>query len=368
MVDRATEGLAVFLVGGAVRDQLLGYPYHERDWVVVGSTPEAMLARGFKSVGKDFPVFLHPETHEEYALARTERKSGHGYTGFTVHASPDVTLEEDLVRRDLTINAIAQRPDGTLVDPYAGAKDVVQRQLRHVSDAFQEDPLRVLRVARFMARYATLGFNVAPYTLTLMSDMVASGELRHLVAERVWKETERALGETSPEAYFELLHRTGALAVIMPSLKGEAYQHGLVRLSQGEDAQARWALLLSGLVLDDIETLCRSLTVSNPFRQLARALAQALACWQPGARDAARWLEGFNALDLWRNPERLQAVLPLLTLCAPGVNVSLIHRAAQAAQNISAQSLIAAGYKGAELGHQIGKARHDAIVDVLACA
>ena len=187
-----------YLVGGAVRDSLLGYPFHERDWVVVGATPEQMLALGYQQVGKDFPVFLHPDTKEEHALARTERKSGKGYTGFSVYAAPDVTLEQDLLRRDLTINAIAQADDGSLVDPFHGADDLKQKILRHVSDAFAEDPLRVLRVARFYARYAHLGFTVAPQTKQLMQQL--SSELDTLAAERVWQETAKALSEKTPQA------------------------------------------------------------------------------------------------------------------------------------------------------------------------
>ena len=183
--DALTQGLDVYRVGGAVRDALLGWPVVDHDWVVVGATPEAMRQRGFKPVGRDFPVFLHPHTAEEYALARTERKSGHGYSGFEVYASPDVTLEEDLSRRDLTINAIAQGPGGQLTDPFHGQQDIEQRLLRHVSPAFSEDPLRVLRTARFLARYAHLGFTIAPDTHTLMREVSQSGELGHLAAERV---------------------------------------------------------------------------------------------------------------------------------------------------------------------------------------
>jgi len=180
----------VYLVGGAVRDKLLGVPCKERDWVVVGNTPEALLEKGYKQVGSSFPVFLHPETREEYALARTERKQGHGYHGFTVDFNPGVSLEEDLSRRDLTINAIARGPDEQLIDPFGGQADIESRVLRHVSPAFSEDPLRVLRVARFAARFAPLGFTVHPSTLALMSGMAASGELSHLVPERVWGEIE----------------------------------------------------------------------------------------------------------------------------------------------------------------------------------
>ncbi|HEY1137772.1 MAG TPA: multifunctional CCA addition/repair protein [Xanthomonadaceae bacterium] len=210
--------MKTYLVGGAVRDALLGLPCGDRDYVVVGETPESMLAAGFQTVGKDFPVFLHPDTGEEYALARTERKSARGHRGFVVHASPEVTLEEDLVRRDFTINAIAQAPDGTLVDPYHGARDLQDRVLRHVGPAFVEDPLRVLRAARFMARFAALGFSVAPETMALMRAMVADGELAELTAERVWKELAGALRTPRPSAFLRTLRDCGALAVVLPEV------------------------------------------------------------------------------------------------------------------------------------------------------
>src|SRR5688572_28478050 len=203
---RENEDVKVYLVGGAVRDELLGLPVKERDYVVVGATPEEMVAAGFKPVGKDFPVFLHPETHEEYALARTERKSGRGYKGFQVHAAPEVTLEEDLKRRDLTINAIAKAEDGALTDPFGGRKDLGARVLRHVSEAFAEDPVRILRVARFAARF---GFKVHEGTMKLMQDMVNSGEADFLVPERVWQEFSRGLGERHPELMFQVLQRSG---------------------------------------------------------------------------------------------------------------------------------------------------------------
>lgn len=207
-----------YLVGGAVRDGLLGRPFVERDYVVVGATPEEMVALGYRPVGKDFPVFLHPQSGEQYALARTERKTGPGYYGFATRFSPDVTLEEDLARRDLTVNAMAQGASGAIVDPYGGRRDLEARVLRHVSPAFVEDPLRVLRVARFAARFAPLGFTVAPETLDLMRRIVASGELAALVPERVWVETERALGEEKPVTYFEVLRDCGALAAVFPEI------------------------------------------------------------------------------------------------------------------------------------------------------
>jgi tRNA nucleotidyltransferase (CCA-adding enzyme) len=208
--------MKTFLVGGAVRDQLLQRTIGDRDWVVVGGTPEALQALGYTPVGKDFPVFLHPRTHEEYALARTERKSGHGYHGFVVHASPDVTLEEDLARRDLTINAIAQDDDGTLIDPFHGQADLQAKVLRHVSPAFAEDPVRILRLARFAARFRD--FSVAPETLALMQTMVEHGEVDHLVPERVWQELARGLMEVRPSRMFEVLRQCGALARLLPEL------------------------------------------------------------------------------------------------------------------------------------------------------
>ncbi|GAA4858277.1 multifunctional CCA addition/repair protein [Luteimonas vadosa] len=207
-----------YLVGGAVRDALLGLPPGDRDHVVVGATPEAMLAAGFKPVGRDFPVFLHPETGEEHALARTERKSARGHRGFVVDAHPSVTLEEDLGRRDFTINAIAQRADGSLVDPHGGAADIDSRILRHVGPAFVEDPLRVLRAARFMARFAPLGFTVAEETIALMKQMVVSGELEALVPERVWQELSRALAAPRPSAFLCTLRDCGALAAVLPEV------------------------------------------------------------------------------------------------------------------------------------------------------
>jgi len=207
-----------YLVGGAVRDGLLNLPIKDRDWVVTGTTPEAMLAAGYQQVGRDFPVFLHPKTREEYALARTERKSGQGYTGFITWFAPDVTLEQDLQRRDLTINAIAQDSDGNIIDPFNGRHDIQQRLLRHVSAAFNEDPLRVLRVARFAARFAHLNFRIADETMALMQHMAASGELAHLTAERVWKETESALQSPNPQVFFQVLRDCNALAVLFPEI------------------------------------------------------------------------------------------------------------------------------------------------------
>jgi len=217
-------GARCYLVGGAVRDRLLGLPFSDHDWVVLGVTPEQMQAAGFRPVGKDFSVFLHPRTQEEYALARTERKSGHGYRGFVFHTGPEVTLEQDLQRRDLTINAIAEDEVGNLIDPSNGQADISARKLRHVSAAFTEDPVRVLRIARFMARFASLGFTVAEETMALLRQMVDAGEVDHLVPERIWQETQKALMSARPSAYFQTLHACGALARVMPEL---AALHGV---------------------------------------------------------------------------------------------------------------------------------------------
>lgn len=255
--------MQTFMVGGAVRDRLLGLTVKDRDWVVVGATPDEMIARGFRPVGKDFPVFLHPDTHEEYALARTERKTGHGYKGFAFDAAPDVTLEDDLLRRDLTINAIACDDDGRLIDPHGGAADLEQRVFRHVSAAFGEDPVRILRVARFAARFADFG--VAPETLALMRKMVEQGEVDHLVAERVWQELARGLMESSPSRMISTLRACGALARILPELERlfgvpQPVQHhpeidtGVHVLAvidhaaiTGQALEVRWACLLHDL-------------------------------------------------------------------------------------------------------------------------
>ena len=251
----------ICLVGGAVRDALLGLPITERDWVVVGTTPEQMLAQGFKQVGRDFPVFLHPSTNEEYALARTERKQGQGYHGFACFSDPSITLEDDLLRRDLTINAMAQCAEGVIVDPFNGQADLKNRQLRHVSAAFSEDPLRILRIARFAAKLASFNFQIADETLELMTQMIASGELACLTPERVWLETVKALQTQAPQRYFEVLQQVGALQVLMPELsclfsvpqeskwhpEGDVGTHSLLVLQAmrkiSDDVACLWAAL-----------------------------------------------------------------------------------------------------------------------------
>ncbi|MNK31341.1 Multifunctional CCA protein [compost metagenome] len=261
--------MKIYTVGGAVRDQLLGLPVKDHDHVVVGATPDDMLRRGFRPVGKDFPVFLHPKTQEEYALARTERKTAPGYRGFVFHTAPDVTLEEDLVRRDLTINAIAQAEDGSLTDPFGGIDDIQNKVFRHVSDAFGEDPVRILRLARFAARFDT--FTVAPATMELMRRMVGDGEVDALVAERVWQEVAKGLMEARPSRMLTVLHECGALARILPEL---AINDHLLRVidrvaGAGHALCVRFAVLMLAVPLEQINVLSERLRVPNDCRELA---------------------------------------------------------------------------------------------------
>jgi len=344
-----------YLVGGAVRDKLLGYPHSEHDWVVVGSTPEAMLAAGYKPVGKDFPVFLHPQTNEEYALARTERKSGSGYHGFVCHSSPDVTLEQDLARRDLTINAIAEDEHGQLIDPYGGRNDLAQRQLRHVSPAFSEDPLRILRVARFAARYHHLGFAVAAETMALMTTMVAQGEANHLVAERVWKETERALTEPNPEVFFAVLQQCGALAVLFPALANP--QPGLNNLArcapQTNYPLIRFAVLCAYLDAKVAAVLCEQIKAPNDYRELTVLATQQLSA-VAGADTPQQAFAILEAADALRRPERFTQLLEVCTqLSISNQNVQRLQRALQSATAIVAQPLLERGFIGKALGEQL---------------
>jgi tRNA nucleotidyltransferase (CCA-adding enzyme) len=339
--------MRVYLVGGAVRDRLLGRPVHERDWVIVGATPEELMALGYQPVGREFPVFLHPVTHEEHALARLERKVGPGYRGFTTQFAPSVTLEEDLKRRDLTINAMAEDEQGSIIDPHGGQADLAARTLRHVSEAFVEDPVRILRVARFAARYAPLGFRVAPETLELMGRITASGEARTLVPERVWQETERALGEERPDVYFEVLRECGALAVVFPEVDAlfgvpqpprwhpevDTGVHVLLALryaaGQGAPGIVRFAVLTHDLGkaatprdkwpshhgheefgVPLIEDLCDRLKVPNAYRELAILTARHHTLVHRALElKPATVLTLLETCDAFRRPERFGELL-----------------------------------------------------------
>ncbi len=401
--------MKIYLVGGAVRDRLLGRPVTERDYVVVGATPDALAARGLRPVGKDFPVFLDPGTGEQYALARTERKTGTGYYGFATRFSPDVTLEEDLARRDLTINAMAEDEHGGVVDPYGGRRDLGARVLRHVSPAFAEDPLRVLRVARFAARFAGLGFTVAPETLALMRGMAASGELAALVPERVWVETVRALGEERPAVYFEVLRECGALDAVFPELAAlfgvpqpekwhpeiDTGLHTMQVLEIAAGLTPETAVRFAALVHDVgkgltpraawpqhlgheeagvelIERMCARLRAPVEHRELAVLVARHHARVHRAAElRPGTLLELLEATDAFRRAERFAR---LLVACeadargrgperraAPYPQADLLRRLRDAAAAVRPDPAIVAGEPGPIIAERLRAARIEAI-------
>ncbi len=375
--------MQIYLVGGAVRDELLGLAIKDRDWVVVGASADDLLAQGFRPVGRDFPVFIKPDTGEEYALARTERKSGHGYAGFQFHASPEVTLEEDLARRDLTINAMAQSEQGELVDPYGGEKDIAARKLRHVSDAFSEDPLRVLRVARFAARFAPLGFDVADDTLDLMRQISHSGELEHLTTERVWQEFERALATDHPLVFLAVLKQVDALDRLLPefaSLDLELTAPVIDRLKAVDSSPESCFALLCELTLtaktltkntlttktltaqteqpsQQITQIAERLKAPNRFRDLAvQFCSWHETLYQLEQVDAAQRLEMIHALRLLKKQNNLTALLHLTQARHPDFDLQLSARLQDlllTLERISTQDLMRAGFTGKALGQAI---------------
>ncbi|MFW5404479.1 multifunctional CCA addition/repair protein [Pectobacterium carotovorum] len=402
--------MKIYLVGGAVRDSLLGLPVTEKDWVVVGATPENLLEQGYQQVGKDFPVFLHPVSRDEYALARTERKSGKGYTGFVCHAAPDVTLEQDLLRRDLTINAIARTERGDLIDPYHGRRDLENRVLRHVSDAFSEDPLRVLRVARFAARFAHLGFQIAEETMALMQKMAHEGELAYLTPERVWKETEKALGTSSPDVYFQVLRDCGALTVLFPEIDNlygvpapakwhpeiDTGIHTMMTVAMAArlspEIDVRFATLChdlgKGLTPPElwprhhwhgpagvklVEALCQRLRVPNPIRDLAKLVAEyhdlvhTVQVLQPKTL-----LKLFDAIDVWRKPQRLEQLALTSEADARGragfeenpyPQGDYLREAFRVASQVSSADVVADGFKGIDVRNELARRRIHALAD-----
>lgn len=367
--------MEIYLVGGAVRDKLLGLAVKDKDWVVVGATVDDMLARGFRQVGRDFPVFLHADTNEEYALARTERKAGKGYTGFTVHAAPDVTLEEDLKRRDLTINAIAEAEDGTIIDPYGGRADLDAHILRHVSAAFTEDPLRVLRVARFVARFAGLGFTVAPETLSLLRAISESGELEHLVPERIWQETQRALREAVPTRYFQLLQECAALPHLMPELSSGFSNAGnsthllesAVRLSTA--IPVRFAVLCAELSETQLSNLSQRLRLPNDYRELAalvRQYAQRFASLELEGPHPVSLLSLLQDCDAFRREERFRHFLLACRTLATNDDeaakkADCLLLGLKLARQVDTGAIVAQGYKGRDFARQLEKERVAAI-------
>ncbi len=351
-----------------MRDKLLGYPVKDRDWVVVGASPQQLLDLGYQQVGLDFPVFLHPKSKEEYALARTERKLGHGYTGFTCYSAPDVSLEQDLMRRDLTINAMAEDSNGVIYDPYNGQQDLAQRILRHVSPAFSEDPLRVLRIARFHARYAHLGFTIAAPTLKLMQTMVDDGELAHLVSERVWQETARAIQSQNPEVYFTTLQQCGALSVVMTELDDNIAAASSVSLTILQRAVTlspalaiRFAALCTTLAPEAIATLCQRLVVPNDCRDLALLTANYHVLIQQGHHLSASETTGlFTACDAFR---RRQRFIHLLQCCEAGSDSDFeakrqyFNTALKACDSINPRVFVDAGLKGKDIAHAVEQQR-----------
>ncbi len=400
--------MQIYLVGGAVRDRLLGLPVKERDWVVVGATPDQMDALGYRRVGVSFPVYLHPQTGEEHALARTERKTGPGYRGFSVDADAGVTLEDDLRRRDLTINAMAQDSAGQIIDPYDGQADLAARLLRHVSPAFREDPVRILRAARFAARFEPLGFSVAPETLQLMREMVAAGEAEALVAERVWQETELALATPRPDVFFDVLRACGALAVVFPEVNAlwgvpqpaqwhpeiDTGVHLLMALQASARLSPRPEVRFAVLVHDLgkgttpsrfwprhtgheersaglVRALCERLGAPNRFRDLGVAVARyhGLAHRALELRPATLLsvLEGVDAL---RRPERLDDFLAACEADSRGrlgchdtpyPQAALLRAAREAAATVNAAQIAGQGLAGAALGEAIRQERTRAI-------
>lgn len=400
--------MQTYLVGGAVRDTLLDIPVADRDWVVVGSTPEKMSKQGFKQVGNDFPVFLHPDSGEEYALARTERKSGSGYNGFICDSSSDVTLEQDLIRRDLTINAMAMDAQGEIIDPYGGKRDLQNRVLRHVSDAFIEDPLRVLRVARFAARYHQYGFVIAPETLDLMSNISSSGELESLSAERVWKETARSLLGANPAVYFEVLRRCEALPVWFCELNVlwgipnppqwhpeiDTGIHTMMVLEQAAQISSSLPVRFAALVhdlgkgltdpagwpshrgheklgMEAIKQLSARLKVPNDCRDLALLVSEFHTHLHRAFElKASTVLKVLNQCDAWRKPERFEAFLLACTADARGrtgfeqsayPQADYFRAALVAASRCDVQEIIAQGYTGKQIKEQLDNNRTNQI-------
>jgi len=369
--------MKIYLVGGAVRDELLGRSVSERDWVVVGANPEKLLQLGYQPVGKDFPVFLHPKTHEEYALARIERKTGAGYTGFACYFSEEVTLEEDLKRRDLTINAMAKSESGEIIDPYGGQADLRDRVLRHVSSAFVEDPVRILRVARFAARFGD--FHVHSDTVALMTAMRQTNELDALVAERVWRELERAIEEPFPLQFFSVLQSCQAMAKLFPELgtisdNANPHNHfaALARAVElSAEGPVRFAALLHDLAQASIKKLSKRLHIPVIYH----GLAQLVAGWcvdygRLPTLDAAYWLQLLENTDAFRRPQRFQQFLLACAATLPDSKIAMTYNqsleaALQLAKKIDIAPLLASGLSGQALGEALSRARKAVIADYL---
>ena len=400
--------MQIYLVGGAVRDQLLHYPVKDKDYLVTGATVKQMLELGYQQVGKSFPVFLHPESNQEYALARTELKQGKGYTGFICDFSPEITLEQDLIRRDLTINAMAQNTNGEIIDPYNGQQDLENKLLRHVSPAFVEDPLRVLRVARFAARYHHLGFTVADETIVLMREIANSGELNTLVAERVWQETQSALSEKSPQIYFQVLRQCDGLSEVFPELdklwgvpnpekwhpEVDTGVHTMMALEQAtllsDSLPMRFATLTHDLGkaltpeakwpshhghektgLTAIAQLCERVKAPNEYRELAMIVSEYHThCHKAFELKPSSVIKLFDNIDVWRKPERFELFLLACTADLRGrtgfeqneyPQAQYLAECYQKANLVSVKNIVQQGFKGAAIREQVAKERIEVI-------
>jgi len=362
----------IYLVGGAVRDQLLKIPVKDKDWVVVGASPDELLEQGYIQVGKDFPVFLHPDSKQEYALARTERKSGQGYTGFTCDANSKVTLKEDLLRRDLTINSLAKDSKGNIIDPFSGLEDLRHKKLRHVSEAFREDPLRILRIARFAARFHHLGFTIADETMALMKEMTSKGELEHLTAERVWLETVKASNETDPHIYFEVLQQCGGLTpwfeewqrVLDHVPEASSQAEILLKINVGTaDHSSQYRLIALSYLLDDkARFLFHRLKAPKKIISLAKLMPTASKVLLSTQYDAEDIQKLFKVTDAYRQPDRFDTVVDIVSQIADGLDLACaplktIKTTLDAALAVDPQSLIDIGLKGPELGKALEKMR-----------
>lgn len=349
--------MKIYLVGGAVRDRCLNLPVKERDWVVTGATPEEMLMRGFRQVGKDFPVFLHPDSHEEYALARTERKIASGYKGFKTYFDPNVSLEEDLRRRDLTINAIAETADGEFIDPFYGLNDLKNKVLRHVSGAFVEDPVRILRIARFAARFAKLGFKIADETLVLMQKMVDNGEVDALVPERVWKEVSRALLESQPAQFFIVLKECHALSRLFPEFV-DFFEDAIEALQRSVDftdkPALRWAACCHRLNQTQLVALNQRLHLPKEYFELNQLIIDYLTHCQQSL-NAEESLQLLEKLDAFRRRERFEDFLEVCQILT--IDVTRLKQFHQIAQTVNVQTLISQGIQGIAIKNALFQAR-----------
>lgn len=359
--------MKIYLVGGAVRDKLLNRPVKEKDWVVVGATVEEMLQLGYKQVGKDFPVFLHPTTKEEYALARVERKVGKGYTGFTFDTSKSVTLEEDLKRRDITINAIAEdQKTQEIIDRYHGREDLKNKIIRHVSDAFIEDPVRILRVARFAARFPD--FTIAPETIELMQKMVSNGEVDALVAERVWKECEKALVETHPQRFFEVLERCDALSVLFPIFAAniKCIDNLAQAARTSENPIIRCAVLFHLLPENEILKISNQYKIPNDYRDLAILVAKNFQKYtSEDELKSENILNLLESTDAFRRKDRFENFLMACEICDSNFPAKLLNQCYEASKNVDANKYIARGVQGEKIGLAIREERKNIIKQLM---